>query len=200
MHRGSTYHTGHNSQQRRSNGTQAILDADNLELHVIHQADAKKLMASGNETYRALGEKCQALKACVQQEEKRVSELEKELKSLRKAAKQQKGLESKMSSFLDNCQALAADLKITAADLKLSGPTGTTAHWTHCLAMLNLPTCPKDEDKARQLYWDKEHCNNSGDSGISTPSSSDSGVKKVKVPVWAVDLNGVQVSVKEWER
>lgn len=60
-----------------------ISAADNLELGVIREADAKKLLDSGNLAYWALNDKVQALKARVQSSDKRVADLEKEVNTLK---------------------------------------------------------------------------------------------------------------------
>ena len=59
----------------------AISGPDDIKLHLIHRADADKLIASGNKTYQALSDKCQALKACVEKGAQRIEELEKEARS-----------------------------------------------------------------------------------------------------------------------
>jgi hypothetical protein len=119
-------------------------------------------------------------------------------------AKKQDSLESKLSAFLKDFETTAADLKGTAADLKLLGSVGggtANAHWSHCLAMLKLPTRPEDEDEARALYWDDLHCTaTSNSSRVSTPSVIEKAGKRINVPGWAVEGNLVQVSVPEWER
>ncbi|KAJ2911364.1 hypothetical protein MD484_g9050, partial [Candolleomyces efflorescens] len=204
LRRGTAYHAGRNSSEE-----QARLDPNDIELQLVRRADADKLMASGNSVYRAQNDKCQALKACVEKGAQRIRELEKELKGYKKAEKKQKSLESKMSAVLDAVQNVVADLKVTSAELKLAGlgapGSGGTAHWTDRLAKLKLPTRPVDEDEARELFWDEDHVDNNGDSGVSTPLLADGnlGRRTAKVPIWAVDyINGQvqQVGVKEWER